>query len=99
MIGRALGPLWKPTPRVKPRKPLKSRPHSIPSDVKLAVFEREGYLCGWCKVSGGALDAHHILPRSRGGRDVVSNLRPLHRLCHRAVHANPAEAKRRGFIA
>ena len=99
MIGRALGPLWKPTPRPKQLKPLKSRPHPIPPSVKLEVFERDGYLCGWCKVPGGALDAHHVIRRSQGGRDVAGNLRAVHRLCHRALHDNPAEAKRRGFLS
>jgi 5-methylcytosine-specific restriction endonuclease McrA len=89
----------KPTPRLKERKPLKSRLHPIPADVKLQVFEQDGYLCGWCKVPGGALDAHHVTRRSQGGRDVASNLKAVHRLCHRAIHDNPMEAKRRGFLA
>jgi hypothetical protein len=30
---------------------------------------------------------------------VASNLKAVHRLCHRAIHDNPMEAKRRGFLA
>ena len=91
-------PLWKPTPRPKVRKPLRSTRRPIPADVKLMVFERDGYLCQWCKVPGGALDPHHVTRRSQGGKDVASNLKAVHRLCHRAIHDNPAEAKRRGFL-
>lgn len=91
--------LFKPTPFLRPRKPLRAKPHPILPAVKLEVFERDGYLCGWCRVPGGALDAHHVTRRSQGGKDVAGNLKAVHRLCHRAIHDNPAEAKRRGFLS
>jgi hypothetical protein len=37
--------------------------------------------CGWRFA-----DAHHILKRSQGGDDVLSNLIGLCTLCHRALH-------------
>lgn len=92
-------PIAKPTPKRKEPKPLKSRPHVIPASVKKQVFDRDNWTCRWCEVPGGALDAHHVIRRSQGGKDVVANLVSVHRLCHRAIHDGPAEAKRRGFLA
>lgn len=89
----------KPTPRPRTRKPLTSRPKGVHRDLRERVFIRDSYLCQWCRVAGGALDPHHILPRGRGGKDTLDNLVSLHRACHRAVHEHPAEAKRKGFIA
>lgn len=39
-------------------------------------------LCGRF-VDRSQLDLHHLVPKSRGGRDTV----PLHRICHRQIHA------------
>jgi 5-methylcytosine-specific restriction endonuclease McrA len=89
----------KPTPRPKVRKPLKSRPHGINSYIRETVFRRDDYLCQWCRVPGGRLDPHHILPRGRGGVDRIDNLISLHRNCHDQVHLNPLESKRKGFLA
>lgn len=91
-------PISKPTPRIRERKPLKSRPHVIPWRVKRDVHLRDDGLCQWCLIEGGALDCHHRLPRSRGGRDIPEHLVSTHRLCHGQIHANPAEAYRRGFL-
>jgi hypothetical protein len=32
---------------------------------------------------------HHLLPKSRGGRETV----PVHPICHRAIHANLSNAE------
>lgn len=42
-------------------------------------------LCSLCGriVEPSQLDLHHLVPKSRGGRDTV----PLHRICHRQIHA------------
>ncbi len=39
-------------------------------------------LCGR-PVEPAQLDLHHLIPKSQGGRDTV----PLHRICHRQIHA------------
>lgn len=38
-------------------------------------------------LDGPSVDAHHLLPRSQGGRDTVM----LHRVCHRKIHAELSE--------
>jgi len=42
------------------------------------------YLCG----SKHNINVHHIIPRTRGGKDIASNLVPLCRECHRKAHNN-----------
>jgi 5-methylcytosine-specific restriction endonuclease McrA len=90
--------LAKPTPRPKERKPLKARPHVIPLAIRERVFERDEWLCQFCRFEGGSLDAHHRLPRSRGGRDEYDCLVSVHRRCHQAIHDRPAESYARGFL-
>lgn len=89
----------KPEPVIREPKRLKSKPHVIPAHVRNFVLARDRMTCRWCGVKGGALDCHHILRRSQGGKDEERNLVSVHRLCHGAIHDNPAEAKRRGFLA
>lgn len=89
----------KPTPRPKIRKPLTSKPKGVAPSLREQVFSRDRYCCKWCRVPGGRLDPHHILPRGRGGKDELDNLVSLHRLCHSFIHEHPIEAKQRGFLA
>ena len=91
-------PILKPTPKVRERKPLKSRPKVIDWRIRQQVSVRDDGVCQWCKVPGGALDAHHRLPRSRGGRDTLDCLVAIHRICHGHIHTHPAEALERGFL-
>ena len=89
----------KPPMTIKQRKALKSKPHRIPERIRLDTFARWGTSCLWCREFGGAVDLHHVTRRSQGGADSPDNLRPVHRKCHSHIHDNPAEAKRRGFLA
>lgn len=89
----------KPTPQIRGRKRLTSRPHRIADRIRAATFAMWGETCLWCEQPGGALDLHHVQRRSQGGKDEPLNLRPLHRKCHSFVHDHPTEAKRRGFLA
>jgi hypothetical protein len=44
-------------------------------------------LCGRRLVAGRSVNQHHLVPRSRHGRDTVA----LHRICHAAIHAALSE--------
>jgi 5-methylcytosine-specific restriction endonuclease McrA len=44
-------------------------------------------LCGRKLVSGSSVNQHHLVPRSRNGRDTIV----LHRICHAAIHAALSE--------
>lgn len=87
-----------PTPKAEPKR-LSSRPRPVDPRAARETYERDGYRCTWCGEPGGALDPHHVIRRSQGGKDVPENLRSVHRRCHRYIHEHPAEAKERGFLA
>jgi len=89
----------KPDPIIREPKRLKSKPHVIPAHVRNLVLARDRMRCRWCMNPGGALDCHHRLRRSQGGKDEEGNLVSVHRLCHSYIHEHPEEAKRRGFLA
>lgn len=44
-------------------------------------------LCGRPLIAGPSVEEHHLLPRSQGGKETV----PLHRVCHRKIHAELSE--------
>ena len=44
-------------------------------------------LCGRKLVGGRSVNQHHLVPRSRNGRDTIA----LHRICHAAIHATLSE--------
>jgi hypothetical protein len=44
-------------------------------------------LCGRKLVGGSSVNQHHLVPRSRNGRDTVA----LHRICHAAIHVTLSE--------
>lgn len=46
-------------------------------------------LCDRPLPEGESTDWHHLVPRSRGGRDQVR----LHKICHQAIHATLTEAE------
>lgn len=39
------------------------------------------FLCG--RAIGSRVQWHHVVPRSRGGRETA----PVHPICHKAIHA------------
>jgi 5-methylcytosine-specific restriction endonuclease McrA len=57
------------------------------------VYQRDNYTCQNCGLSGGSerhgdavLNAHHIVPKSVGGNDTISNCVTLCSDCHGACH-------------
>lgn len=75
--------------------------HSDPKPVKRirdsSVYD-EFHLYNWtcvaCSWENRTVEAHHVLSRAQGGDDVMDNLVPLCRSCHRAYH-NGNRAPRR----
>ena len=53
---------------------------------KLDMYRRDSYHCRLCKTTHN-LTPHHIVFRSQGGTDDLSNLLTLCLRCHDAVHA------------
>lgn len=60
---------------------------TIPPKIRRAVFARDRHRCqrpGCTRTR--FLEVHHIIPRSRGGANVIENLITLCGACHRLVH-------------
>ena len=49
------------------------------------MYKRDRYHCRFCRTTHG-LTPHHIVYRSQGGTDDLSNLLTLCIKCHNAVH-------------
>lgn len=92
------GSLQRRTPLKSTRWDYRPRARSGWAAVRDACRERDGSFCQRCEgwVPGG--DAHHLLPRGRGGRDELANLVWLCRRCHSWVHTHTAEAEAAGWL-
>ena len=46
-------------------------------------------VCNLCDRPLGdiSIDRHHLIPKARGGKEIV----PLHKICHRKIHATFTE--------
>jgi len=51
------------------------------------VLTRDKYCCKSCKKKNVVLNTHHVVLRSKGGRDHYSNLVTLCEKCHKKVHS------------
>jgi hypothetical protein len=54
--------------------------------LRAAAFERDYSTCQYCGATGVRLDCDHIVPPSRGGGDVLSNLVTARTTCNRSKH-------------
>ena len=86
--------------RVKP-KPRDLDAEAAWHELRMATKDRRN---GWCAIrwDDGCLDrgshAHHLRPRGRGGTDEIENTEWTCSWCHSQVHANPEEARKRGWL-
>ena len=70
---------WCPAHRKPPFATSAPMPPGWPA-LRLACLKRDRWVCQLC--GGRATDADHIVPRSAGGGDDLSNLRALCHPCH-----------------
>ena len=68
--------------------------NQIYSVKKARLYKRQQGKCSSCKepitkehIAKSETDTHHMLPRTLGGTEDYSNLRLLHKECHRELHA------------
>lgn len=64
--------------------------------LRLEVFERDGYVCQYCGATDKELHCDHIMPRSRGGGNELSNLTTACGDCNREKGARTPEEWRGG---
>ena len=53
-------------------------------DLRRDVIDRDKATCVYCGDRNGPFEADHVMPRSRGGLDVMSNLVCACRTCNRS---------------
>jgi len=59
----------------------------LDENLRMATLIRDNMTCQVCKKRGCKLEAHHIVPRSEGGKDTIKNLITLcGDICHKQVH-------------
>jgi len=52
-------------------------------ELSRKCLERDNHTCRRCKTSHPKLAAHHVIPRNKGGKDILENLVSLCPRCHR----------------
>src|SRR5256885_2090801 len=57
-------------------------PTRLDENLRIACLMRDDYVCQHCERRAGRLEAHHIVERSRGGKDTLDNLLTLCDQCH-----------------
>ena len=55
-------------------------------NLRLACLVRDDFQCCICKGKNRKLEAHHIVERSKGGKDTITNLVTLCDSCHTKLH-------------
>lgn len=63
------------------------------NSLRKEVYKRDDHICQNCGKKGGEkgsaeLNAHHIVPKKKGGSDKKGNLKTLCVDCHNAIHHN-----------
>jgi len=66
------------------RVPKQEQRNKFSKSIRHKVYERENGSCQNC--GGRGSEVHHVVPRSRGGRGVISNALLLCDNCHRLIH-------------
>jgi hypothetical protein len=109
----AFGPR-KPLKRSPFQKSFKqtARPTPTPQQLRRRAFEAEHSAMRrivlardrYCRVhvrrcTNRATEAHHVLPRSRGGPNELWNYLGLCHDCHQYVHHHPRESEANGWLA
>ncbi len=61
-------------------------PTRLDENLRVACLMRDGYRCQQCRKQHVRLEAHHIIERSHGGKDTLTNLVTLCEQCHHRLH-------------
>ena len=79
-------------PNPKIQKWFKSKRKRKSKDYKKSwqkIARNQNYVCPTCRESlfnGEELHVHHIIPKSKGGKDTYKNLQLVHLMCHQQIH-------------
>lgn len=61
---------------------------SIIQDIREFIFERDNFVCQYCqnRFPFDKLNAHHVIPVSKGGADTKENIKTACEECHYELH-------------
>jgi hypothetical protein len=68
-------------------------PTRLDENLRIACLMRDSYTCQHCGKREIRLEAHHIVERSRGGKDTLGNLLTLCDQCHHHLHQGKVTLK------
>lgn len=51
-------------------------------EIREQVLERDNYICQICLKTLNNLEVHHVIPKRKGGLDILDNLVSFCRKCH-----------------
>lgn len=80
-----------PKPQHKRKAPKRGERSKFSKMIRDQVKEKYNGLCQMCSKRG--CHVHHVMPRARGGRNVLTNALLLCNECHKEIHANEAYLK------
>jgi len=63
----------------------------LDENLRLATLMRDNFKCTQCGATKVRLEAHHIIPKSENGKDMIDNMKTLCLNCHKKVHAGEIE--------
>jgi RNA-directed DNA polymerase len=69
--------------------------HYLLSSIKSQLIKKQAGKCRWCELhfrEGDLIEIDHIIPRSLGGGEELSNKFALHRHCHDQRHAKRVDS-------
>ncbi len=72
------------------------QPNRLHENLRLATLLRDDFSCQQCKIKNTRLEAHHIQPKSQGGKETIKNLLTLCSACHTKLHAGKIKLKKSG---
>lgn len=58
----------------------------LDENLRIACLMRDNYICRACEKRNVKFGAHHVVPRSQGGKDTIKNLVTLCDKCHDKIH-------------
>jgi 5-methylcytosine-specific restriction endonuclease McrA len=79
--------LPKPRPHLLDKRAIAATKERQWRELRRTVLKRDGGLCRVC-VRATAMDVHHILFRSLGGKDEARNLIACCKRCHADIHGH-----------
>ncbi len=71
-------------------------PTRLDENLRIACLMRDRYTCQHCGKRNCRLEAHHIVYREHGGKDMLANLLTLCEGCHEKVHQGTIVLRVRG---